>query len=1039
MHNPASEDLSVRLGLVLLLGQGFFYGFGLVLWYVAANTLFLVDWSAERMPWVFIAVGLFVSAFSYGITALQRRWSTARVVLAIGLALVAFNVLARLGLLTALARWVSLALMVSYFLGLQMAFITLGLLAGRLFDIRQMKRLFPAVLSGFHVGFILGGLCVPLIMRLIGGAPNLLVGTALSGLISLVFLIVSSRRFRSVLARPVTAGREAPAPRLRDLLREPYVRRAFIYQVLSSIGTLLVLFILLRVAGAQFPTADSLASFFGGFGAVRNIANVLFALLMSGWLLTRFGLGFGLTANPAGVGLVVVVLAAAGLAATTGSPAFFWVAVIAVALDVVLSESLTLPSLKTVYQALPAREQQEMQTVVEGIGVPVAYGITGILLLLLNALGLTILHLVVFTLFMVVPRLVFGLLLYRDYAGTLLRALSRRILGDTELSLGDPASLAVVDRLLHSADLGDIRLALDLLERDGHATLGARLAALLTHPDAVMRREALGRLARLQRQPALTAVEQCLQRDHSPAVRGAAVHALCALQEADATERVIPYLDDPEAEARQGAMVGLLRYGSIAGILAAGQRVTALAQAAEPARRMLAAQVIGAVGISHFYQPLVPLLRDADAAVRRRALGAARHVAHPRLVPLLIENLGHGATRSAAVAALTGSGELILPWVRDALAGESGYAEETLRRLVRVCGQIKGTRVIDLLTPHCQHPSHAMQQEVLLALHHCGYRAPVDARAPLAALRDTVGYGLRLLLARHELGDHEALALLHAALAQEFDRARQRILLLLSFRYDSRALLTADARLRRGSHHERAVVIEMLDVTLSGEERPLVLPLLDEGLSWAQRRAALDRYFTLPAMSRDERLVQIMTDAATWPRPWTRACALFATRALASPGPAAAAAAIWPGGTHMLEVIEKVALLKAVNLFADTPDEVLAAVTSICEEVEVPAGGTFITEGELGDCMYVIVEGEVQVHSHGRAILSLGAGKSVGELAVLDPEPRAASVTALQKTRLFRIDKEAFDEVIADRPEIASGVIRALCQRLRETTSARPR
>jgi Cyclic nucleotide-binding domain len=100
-------------------------------------------------------LGAFVSAFSYGITALQRRWTTAQVVLTIGPALVVFNVLARLGLFTPVARSVSLALMVSYFLGLQMAFITLGLLAGRLFDIRQMKRFFPSVLSGFHVGFIL--------------------------------------------------------------------------------------------------------------------------------------------------------------------------------------------------------------------------------------------------------------------------------------------------------------------------------------------------------------------------------------------------------------------------------------------------------------------------------------------------------------------------------------------------------------------------------------------------------------------------------------------------------------------------------------------------------------------------------------------------------------------------------------------------------------------------------------------------------------------------------------------------------------------
>ena len=82
--------------------------------------------------------------------------------------------------------------------------------------------------------------------------------------------------------------------------------------------------------------------------------------------------------------------------------------------------------------------------------------------------------------------------------------------------------------------------------------------------------------------------------------------------------------------------------------------------------------------------------------------------------------------------------------------------------------------------------------------------------------------------------------------------------------------------------------------------------------------------------------------------------------------------------------------------------------------------------------MYIVVEGEVQVHREGSPIISLGPGRSVGELAVLDPEPRSASVSAVTDSYLFRIDKEPFDEVMADRPEIAQGVIKALCQRIRD-------
>ena len=56
----------------------------------------------------------------------------------------------------------------------------------------------------------------------------------------------------------------------------------------------------------------------------------------------------------------------------------------------------------------------------------------------------------------------------------------------------------------------------------------------------------------------------------------------------------------------------------------------------------------------------------------------------------------------------------------------------------------------------------------------------------------------------------------------------------------------------------------------------------------------------------------------------------------------------------------------------------------------------------------------------------------MGELAVLDPEPRSASATTVERTLLFRIDKAPFDEVMALRPEIAQAVMRALARRIRE-------
>jgi CRP-like cAMP-binding protein len=135
----------------------------------------------------------------------------------------------------------------------------------------------------------------------------------------------------------------------------------------------------------------------------------------------------------------------------------------------------------------------------------------------------------------------------------------------------------------------------------------------------------------------------------------------------------------------------------------------------------------------------------------------------------------------------------------------------------------------------------------------------------------------------------------------------------------------------------------------------------------------------------------------------------------------------------MLLTLEKVAILQKAEIFASTPPHVLASVAAIAEEVAVENGETFIKLGELETCMYVVVNGHVDALAHdGKVLISLGPGQTVGEMALLDPSPRSASVQASEPTRLFRIQKDAFDELLKDRPEIAQSVIQMLCRRLRK-------
>jgi CRP-like cAMP-binding protein len=137
----------------------------------------------------------------------------------------------------------------------------------------------------------------------------------------------------------------------------------------------------------------------------------------------------------------------------------------------------------------------------------------------------------------------------------------------------------------------------------------------------------------------------------------------------------------------------------------------------------------------------------------------------------------------------------------------------------------------------------------------------------------------------------------------------------------------------------------------------------------------------------------------------------------------------------VLLTIERVALLRRVQLFADTPDRVLAGLAQVLQEVEVSVGETLIEQGAVEDWLYVVADGRLEIlRDDHRAEVTRGG--VVGELAVLDPKPRSARVVATEPSLVLMLTKPAFDEVISTRPEIAAGVIRELVLRLRERQTA---
>jgi CRP/FNR family cyclic AMP-dependent transcriptional regulator len=132
-----------------------------------------------------------------------------------------------------------------------------------------------------------------------------------------------------------------------------------------------------------------------------------------------------------------------------------------------------------------------------------------------------------------------------------------------------------------------------------------------------------------------------------------------------------------------------------------------------------------------------------------------------------------------------------------------------------------------------------------------------------------------------------------------------------------------------------------------------------------------------------------------------------------------------------LLLIEKVLLLKSLAIFEETPETVLAEVAEILEEEEFAAGKNIFHAGDVAQCMYIIFKGSIRIHKGEHTLTVLKETDFFGELSLLDTDTRSASATTDTEVLLLKIDQEPFYELMENRIEVAKGIIKTLCRRLK--------
>lgn len=132
--------------------------------------------------------------------------------------------------------------------------------------------------------------------------------------------------------------------------------------------------------------------------------------------------------------------------------------------------------------------------------------------------------------------------------------------------------------------------------------------------------------------------------------------------------------------------------------------------------------------------------------------------------------------------------------------------------------------------------------------------------------------------------------------------------------------------------------------------------------------------------------------------------------------------------------------LRNIGLFGALPERVLEELAAELQLLELPAGSYVFREGEAGSCMFVVLQGDVEVLKKSRTgtdsrVAVLGPGDWFGEMSIIDVQPRSATVQTVSPGRLIKITAADLDRLYRSDVKayalIVQNIARELSRRLR--------
>ena len=925
------------------------------------------------------------------------------------------------------------------------------LIASQVFDPRQAKRLFGLLGAGGALAAIIIGSSIKQFVSIFG-SENLLFAT-MSFLLVVILMANLIRPYRNINEQK-NSNSKKDSQKDEKKSFSPYLKSLAIIIGLAAVASRVVDYQFKITAVAAFPEQDDLVNFFGQYYAVTGIATMVIQLFITSRLLSRFGILVAI--------LVLPTLFMTGAIGFLMSPVLAAVYISKFS-DQVFRFTLHNASIQLLWIPVKNTIKNRLKPVIEGSIRASLEGVSGILIFLsITVFNVPIHYLSISIVLIAIYWINKSFTLKKLYVKELQSAIEKRELNFEELTLDiqDEAMVKTINEALKNNDESQQILALEMIKDIPLTPWKDSLNDLLNNGEITVKKEILS--ISFDDENIITNQTIIDLINNVPDLETESIEIAGKRRLRKALPIIMDRIDSVNKEKQ------IIFAAAIRNIDpdSSNKEKELLLDAFNTNDENICSLAIRQMKNDKEILPddkLAEYLNQESSMIRDAALSVAESRASTSLLPHIIQCLSDPRCAIPARSALQAYDDNVVVELLIKHVQRQNVEKSLIIGVIRTIKNYPTKNSIDLLLSAVSPKVPPIQSEAVDSLIHIARELSLDENQIIITKKElikTSRYAYEKIIALSQINEDEENQLLRYLLQNEVRKLIPVIMKLGILDKPETPIETYIQYVLNNETDKLPYVLEFFENIFSKEERRIVNSLIDNIPIEEKCEVAKNHFddlttninqflgyyigtiqelkvaLTLDYAFRNNN--QEILEKANWNEfPDSFIIKDIITRhAKNNPD----SLNRWPINDYLLDsnqltmysTLEKAMILKSVDLFASIPSQELIRVAQIAEEEEYQPGTSLCKEGDFGDCMYIIANGKVKVHKGDRTLVELEKGAFVGDMALLDQEPRSADLTISAETTLLKISQDAFYELMSSNFEIMNGILKIISSRLRD-------